>query len=127
MKVTLSDITVSRSFHIEEVEKGLRKYGPVVLPDWLDVSELNVLRSEFDDAIVDSNETYAYQMTMMDARHSDRFQKIRRDHIEDKLDGSVCGNCIRASKTPPKALNDDLINHVIFWAKPITQTGPSGD
>jgi wyosine [tRNA(Phe)-imidazoG37] synthetase (radical SAM superfamily) len=67
------------------------------------------------------------QMTMMDAWHSDRFQKIRRDHIEDKLDGSVCGNCIRASKTPPKALNDDLINHVIFWAKPIKQTGPSRD
>ena len=70
MKVTLSDITVSRSFHIEEVEKGLRKYGAVVLPDWLDVSELNVLRSEFDDA---------------------------------------------------------LINHTIFWAKPIKPPGTSGD
>ena len=62
MKVTLSDITVSRIFDIEEVEECLRKHGAAVLPAWVDGAELNVLRIEFDEALADSNETYAYQI-----------------------------------------------------------------
>ncbi len=65
-------------------------------------------------AIEDLNE-----MPIMEAWHSERFQALRRRHIENKLDGTVCGNCIRASsKVKPEPLNEALVDHAILWNKP---------
>lgn len=55
--------------------------------------------------------------SMMDAWHSERFQDLRRRHIENDLEGTVCGNCIRASKVSPKPLNPDLVGEKVFWGR----------
>lgn len=55
------------------------------------------------------------KMGMMEAWHSERFQKLRRRHMGNDLDGTVCGSCIRASKVPPSAENPSLVNHPVFW------------
>ena len=57
------------------------------------------------------------QMSLMEGWHSERFIDLRRRHLTNALDGSVCGNCIRASTLPPKAENPNLVAHPIFWGK----------
>jgi hypothetical protein len=37
--------------------------------------------------------------SLMEAWHSERFRSIRRQHIEDRLEGTQCGKCIRGQKT----------------------------
>lgn len=59
--------------------------------------------------------------SMKDAWLSDRFKELRLRHIENKLEGTVCGNCIRASAVPPKPLNPDLISHSVFWQSTLIQ------
>lgn len=54
-------------------------------------------------------------MSMMEAWHGDRFQALRRRHLDNDLDGTVCGNCIRACKSTPKPLNDELVPTETFW------------
>lgn len=56
-------------------------------------------------------------MPMMDAWHSERFQQLRQRHIDDDLEGTVCGNCIRASGAEPGPLNATLVDHPVFWGK----------
>lgn len=63
-------------------------------------------------AIEDLNE-----MSLMEGWHSERFRHLRRRHLNNTLDGSVCGNCIRASKVPPQPENSELVAHPIFWGK----------
>jgi len=48
-------------------------------------------------------------MSLQDAWSSERFQELRRKHIENNLDGVMCGNCIRRSKVTPKPINSALI------------------
>jgi wyosine [tRNA(Phe)-imidazoG37] synthetase (radical SAM superfamily) len=55
------------------------------------------------------------RMTMIEAWHSARFQDLRRRHLANDLEGTVCGNCIRASKCKPQPLNTNLVNHPILW------------
>jgi MoaA/NifB/PqqE/SkfB family radical SAM enzyme len=62
-------------------------------------------------AIEDLNE-----MSIMEAWHSPRFQALRQKHIDDALQGTMCANCIRGCKSPPKALNLGLVQHPIFWS-----------
>jgi MoaA/NifB/PqqE/SkfB family radical SAM enzyme len=57
------------------------------------------------------------KMSLMDGWHSDRFRDLRRRHLNNALDGSVCGNCIRASTVPPQAENPNLVSHRIFWGR----------
>jgi wyosine [tRNA(Phe)-imidazoG37] synthetase (radical SAM superfamily) len=42
------------------------------------------------------------------AWHSPRFQDLRRRHIEDRLEGTLCGRCIRGDTAPSRPLNADL-------------------
>lgn len=63
-------------------------------------------------AIEDLNE-----MSLMSGWQSERFRNLRRRHLDDALDGSLCGNCIRASAVAPKPENQDLVKHSTFWAK----------
>jgi MoaA/NifB/PqqE/SkfB family radical SAM enzyme len=55
------------------------------------------------------------KMTLMEAWHSEIFQRLRRRHLENDMDGTVCGNCIRASNVKPEPLNKDLIPSSVFW------------
>lgn len=64
-------------------------------------------------AIEDTN-----KMSLMDAWHSQRFQNLRQRHLDDNLDGTVCGNCIRASKVSPQSLNETLSKHAGLWVEP---------
>ena len=94
MTATLSDFTVSRDFNIQEVEKCLRTHGAAVLPAWLGDSELTFLRQEFDDAIADSDERYAYQIKyepghavsmMRDRLPADKYRGINRIFNSKKM------------------------------------------
>lgn len=49
-------------------------------------------------------------MSIKDAWQSKRFQELRKKHIENKLDGTLCGNCIRGSKEKPYAINPQLLH-----------------
>ena len=56
-------------------------------------------------------------VSLSEAWASDRFQKIRKMHLDDDLEGTVCANCIRASKTDPRPLNNELVHPVGFWKR----------
>jgi MoaA/NifB/PqqE/SkfB family radical SAM enzyme len=60
-------------------------------------------------------------MSIMEAWHSARFQALRQRHIDDDLDGTICANCIRASKCRPQPLNPELVKHRVFWKEPAVQ------
>ncbi|HAU0494286.1 TPA: radical SAM protein, partial [Legionella pneumophila] len=47
---------------------------------------------------------------MKEAWNSKLFQELRSKHINNKLDGILCGNCIRASKIKACAINPELIH-----------------
>lgn len=47
-------------------------------------------------------------MSIAEAWHSERFQKLRQQHIDNNLECTLCDNCIRAAKTPAFALNEEL-------------------
>jgi MoaA/NifB/PqqE/SkfB family radical SAM enzyme len=48
------------------------------------------------------------EQSISSAWHSDRFRKLREKHLSDRLEGTLCGNCIRACETRPRPLNDKL-------------------
>ncbi|GAA0616055.1 MULTISPECIES: radical SAM/SPASM domain-containing protein [Thalassospira] len=54
-------------------------------------------------------------MSVKDAWHSKRFRDLRQRHIADDLEGTLCANCIRASKCKPQPLNTELVQHKTFW------------
>ncbi|WP_233588632.1 radical SAM/SPASM domain-containing protein [Legionella sp. km535] len=49
-------------------------------------------------------------MSIKEAWHSKLFQELRQKHIQNKLDGTLCGNCIRGSKVKPCAINPNLMH-----------------
>lgn len=55
------------------------------------------------------------EMTLMDAWHSEIFKNLRRKHIDNNLDGTLCGNCIRACASQPKPLNSNLAGEIPDW------------
>jgi sulfatase maturation enzyme AslB (radical SAM superfamily) len=52
-------------------------------------------------------------MPLADAWHSERFQALRRLHLDDRLDGTLCGKCIRRSAAAVKPLNDELLSEPV--------------
>ncbi len=56
------------------------------------------------------------KVSMIDAWHSKRFQHLRQMHIENKLEGLVCANCIHASKVAPMPINEVLASRNAFWS-----------
>lgn len=48
------------------------------------------------------------KIPLHEAWHSDKFQELRRKHIEDKLTGTLCANCIRGCSLEPAPLNEEL-------------------
>lgn len=48
------------------------------------------------------------QMSLAEAWHSPRFQQLRRLHIENRLDGTLCGKCIRNCLSRAEPINPDL-------------------
>lgn len=53
------------------------------------------------------------QMSLKDAWLSPRFQELRRAHLNDTLDGTLCGKCIRRSTAEVRPLNDDLLTEKV--------------
>ncbi len=49
------------------------------------------------------------EIAIAEAWHSERFQNIRQLHLDDTLDGTLCGSCIRSCKTPARPLNEALM------------------
>ena len=49
------------------------------------------------------------KMSLRDAWHSPRFQQLRRAHLDDALEGTLCGKCIRRSTADVRPLNDALL------------------
>ncbi|WP_367606904.1 radical SAM/SPASM domain-containing protein [Legionella sp. W05-934-2] len=49
------------------------------------------------------------KMPMSEAWQSERFQELRQKHINNKLDGTLCANCIRASQAKAMPINVDLM------------------
>lgn len=49
------------------------------------------------------------QVSLSEAWHSVRFKELRRKHLENQLEGTLCGNCIRACKQVAEPLNEYLI------------------
>ena len=49
-------------------------------------------------------------MSLKDAWHGERFRALRRRHLEDTLDGTLCGKCIRHSAVPVEPLNESLLS-----------------
>lgn len=47
-------------------------------------------------------------ISLAEAWHSDRFRTLRRRHIENRLEGTLCGNCIRGCLGRPDPLNAAL-------------------
>lgn len=56
-------------------------------------------------------------MSMLEAWHSEKFRALRRRHMSDTLEGTVCANCIRASKVKPAPINPSLVEHGVLWEK----------
>lgn len=50
------------------------------------------------------------QMSVKDAWHGERFRELRRRHLTDTLDGTLCGKCIRRSAAVVEPLNSDLLS-----------------
>lgn len=47
-----------------------------------------------------------------EAWHSERFKTLRRAHITDDMDGTLCANCIRRSTQQAEPLNPALVTHL---------------
>ena len=45
-------------------------------------------------------------MGLMAAWHSARFQQLRQRHIDDQLEGTLCGRCLRGHRAPAAPLNE---------------------
>lgn len=52
--------------------------------------------------------------SMIDAWHSERFRSLRKRHIDDALNGTLCGRCIRGYEGTPEPLNPELANKKII-------------
>ena len=52
-------------------------------------------------------------MSLRDAWLSPRFQQLRRAHLDDALDGTLCGKCIRRSTAEVRPLNDALLSEKV--------------
>lgn len=48
-------------------------------------------------------------MSLRDAWNSERFQAIRKRHMNDDLEGTLCARCIRASTNDAQPLNPELM------------------
>ena len=48
------------------------------------------------------------KVSIIDAWNGERFKSLRKKHIDDDLDGTLCGKCIRNSTCEIKALNPTL-------------------
>jgi organic radical activating enzyme len=48
------------------------------------------------------------------AWHSQRFQDLRQKHLDDKLEGTLCGKCIRGHRGQAAPLNDGLVTPVVM-------------
>jgi hypothetical protein len=48
-------------------------------------------------------------MGLREAWHSPRFQQLRRAHLADTLEGTLCGKCIRRSPAHVQPLNESLL------------------
>ncbi|HAT7074271.1 TPA: radical SAM protein [Legionella pneumophila] len=48
------------------------------------------------------------KMSMLEAWNGEKFQDLREKHLNNKMDGTLCANCIRASKVKPKPINPKL-------------------
>jgi len=44
---------------------------------------------------------------------SERFRALRRRHMTDDLDGTLCGKCVRNSRVPVAALNPELLSQPV--------------
>jgi MoaA/NifB/PqqE/SkfB family radical SAM enzyme len=49
------------------------------------------------------------KVSIKEAWNGERFKSLRKKHIENKLDGTLCGKCIRNSKCKVEPLNSDLV------------------
>jgi hypothetical protein len=58
---------------------------------------------ENDLALEDLN-----SMSLKEAWESGRYQQLRQRHLDDKLDGTLCANCIRGATARPIPLNPTL-------------------
>jgi sulfatase maturation enzyme AslB (radical SAM superfamily) len=67
---------------------------------------LKVCCNDYDNilAVEDLN-----QMSLADAWHSPRMQALRRRHLNDDLEGTLCANCIRGSTACAAPLNPSLV------------------
>ena len=61
-EITLDTITVGTNFDVFRVEKYLREFGVAVLPGYLSGEVLSELIREFELALVDTDDSYAYQI-----------------------------------------------------------------
>lgn len=58
------------------------------------------------------------KMSLLEAWHSDIFKDLRRKHLDDDLDGTLCGNCISGCTSEPKPLNPGLAGDLPKWLQP---------
>lgn len=52
-------------------------------------------------------------MSLKEAWHSPRFQQLRRAHLDDALEGTLCGKCIRRSSATVHPINDALLTEKV--------------
>lgn len=48
------------------------------------------------------------KMSLQEAWHSPRFMDLRRRHLDDRLESTLCSNCIRGVTSPPSPLVEPL-------------------
>ena len=62
-------------------------------------------------------------MSLRDAWLSPRFQQLRRAHLDDTLEGTLCGKCIRRSTAHVHPLNESLLTEKVKLIQ-ISRSGP---
>ena len=53
------------------------------------------------------------EMGLAAAWHSPKFRKLRRQHIEDRLDGTLCGKCLKGCRARVAPINADLLSQPV--------------
>ncbi len=53
--------------------------------------------------------------SLLEGWQSKVFRELRRKHLNNNLDGTLCANCIRGCQVAPKPLNDDLTQKLPEW------------
>jgi hypothetical protein len=73
-------------------------------------SHLKACCNDYDNYLAIEN---LNDMSPAEAWHSERFRALRRRHLDDALDGTLCGKCIRRSAAAVRPINGELLSHPV--------------